>query len=148
MYDFEKLNSKQEIYNYVCEKLWKQGERSMIKNPAYNKKNILTGEQFICAYRGDGGRKCAIGFLIPDNFYNPRMETKSFMSLIDYIHKIYPINDTKYENFILFLENNEIFLNSIQFNLHDTLYNFKNNFKIVATEFAGKNNLVPYAFSD
>ncbi len=26
------------------------------------------------AYRGDGGRKCPIGVLIPDELYNPRME--------------------------------------------------------------------------
>lgn len=27
-----------------------------------------------CCYRGDGGRKCAIGHLIPDEDYSPRME--------------------------------------------------------------------------
>jgi hypothetical protein len=28
----------------------------------------------VCAYRGDGGRKCGVGFLIPDERYSPRLE--------------------------------------------------------------------------
>lgn len=46
----------QEIYDQVCAHLAKQGRRSMIP---------INGKA-ICAYRGNGGTKCAVGALIPD----------------------------------------------------------------------------------
>jgi hypothetical protein len=30
-----------------------------------------------CAYRGDGGRRCSVGFWIPDDRYDPDMEGKT-----------------------------------------------------------------------
>jgi hypothetical protein len=36
-----------------------------------------------CAYRGEGGRRCAVGWLIPDEEYNPLMEGSSCMWLLD-----------------------------------------------------------------
>ena len=36
----------------------------------------------ICAYRGDEGRKCAVGHLIPDDRYVPEMEAKSVSNLL------------------------------------------------------------------
>ena len=35
----------------------------------------------ICAYRGTEGRKCAIGYCIPDEMYSPDMEEKSIRTL-------------------------------------------------------------------
>lgn len=32
------------------------------------------GGREICAYRGDGGKKCAMGIFIPDDLYNPNMD--------------------------------------------------------------------------
>lgn len=34
-----------------------------------------------CAYRGEEGTKCAIGFLIPDELYTPHMEMKGIASI-------------------------------------------------------------------
>ena len=36
-----------------------------------------------CMYRGDKGRKCAIGHLIPDDLYDPSMENTNTMMLLD-----------------------------------------------------------------
>lgn len=36
----------------------------------------------ICAYRGAGGAKCAIGVMIPDELYNPEMEGLGVTSLV------------------------------------------------------------------
>ncbi len=36
----------------------------------------------ICAYRGANGRKCAIGWCIPDEVYTPGMEEKSIRTLL------------------------------------------------------------------
>lgn len=34
------------------------------------------GPKGFCAYRGEGGCRCAIGWLIPDDRYDPELETK------------------------------------------------------------------------
>lgn len=62
---------KQEIFNKVYEALLEQG-KSSTKNG-------------ICKYRGQGGSKCAIGHLIPDELYNPNIEGLMFNSLPEYI---------------------------------------------------------------
>lgn len=54
----------QEIYDQVCAHLAKQGRRSMIP---------INGKA-ICAYRGNGGTKCAVGALIPDELYTAKLE--------------------------------------------------------------------------
>lgn len=38
--------------------------------------------QRVCAYRGDGGRKCPIGYLILDSIYTPDMEGHGIKSLL------------------------------------------------------------------
>lgn len=53
-----------QIIIYVGVNMLKQGRRS--------EKN-----QFECAFRGDDGTKCAIGFLIPDEIYKPELEACS-----------------------------------------------------------------------
>lgn len=55
----------QEIFDTVLTKLRAQGVRSTGKND-----HGITR----CRYRGEEGLKCAVGHLIPDNFYNPDME--------------------------------------------------------------------------
>jgi len=39
-----------------------------------NKKSLTLNNLAACAYRGDGGLKCAAGCLIDDKFYSPSME--------------------------------------------------------------------------
>ena len=50
----------QEIFDHVASHLFTQGERAM--------------SGIGCAYRGQNGTKCAVGCLIPDENYHPRME--------------------------------------------------------------------------
>lgn len=54
------MMTKQEIYDKVCAHLAQQKTRSM-KDGA-------------CAYRGDDGKMCAVGCLIPARMYRKRME--------------------------------------------------------------------------
>ena len=63
MYDYEKFVTQQQIYDFVCENLWRQGSKSFV-NIVINKVR-----QNVCMYRDTEGFKCAIGFLIPDDLY-------------------------------------------------------------------------------
>ena len=53
--------SAQSIFNKVARALLTQGVRSVDE----------TGR---CAYRGEGGRRCAVGHLMPDRVYSPNFE--------------------------------------------------------------------------
>jgi hypothetical protein len=44
--------------------------------------SILIGKSVRCRYRGDGGAKCAVGVLIPDEEYEPGMEGHSATELL------------------------------------------------------------------
>ena len=59
----------QEIFDTVVSNLIAQGGRSIHKE-RYEHKSP-------CAYRGANGRKCAAGWLIPDELYRPDMEDDS-----------------------------------------------------------------------
>lgn len=61
--------TRQEIFNKVSSCLLKQMEKSI----------SLKG----CAYRGDGGLKCAIGHLIPDKEYKEELEGRTIISLFE-----------------------------------------------------------------
>lgn len=52
----------QEIFETVSRHLFTQGKRS------------VSGSGSSCLYRGPNGTSCAVGFLIPDDQYNPDME--------------------------------------------------------------------------
>jgi hypothetical protein len=58
----------QEAFNIMAAHLLRQAARSRL------------GER--CAYRGDGGRKCAIGILIPDDQYRDDFENRSVSELM------------------------------------------------------------------
>lgn len=64
-----KDSTLQEIFDFVVLKLREQGAKSM--SPKGNP-DSTTGIN--CAYRGDKGRKCAAGHLIPDDQYHPSFE--------------------------------------------------------------------------
>jgi hypothetical protein len=59
--------SKQETFDIVARALAAQGRPSRQEGP-----DSPAGGR--CAYRGDGGTKCAAGWLIPDDVYSPDME--------------------------------------------------------------------------
>lgn len=60
---------RQAVYNTVRDHLMKQGRRAL---------NGIT-----CAYRGEAGRTCAVGCLIPDALYDPTMEGHGAVSVLD-----------------------------------------------------------------
>ena len=63
------FSSRQEIFDYVTPLLFAQGERSMLEGGT------------TCAYRGEHGMRCAVGFLIPDELYSDGLEGKSAMDV-------------------------------------------------------------------
>lgn len=69
--------NNQEIFDNAARGLMKQRVQSKIQD----------GKQ--CLYRGPGGRKCGIGFSIPDVVYVPEMDTTSLgYSLSDILQLI------------------------------------------------------------
>jgi hypothetical protein len=65
----------QELFDYVTSFLLKQGEQS----------RGLGGE---CAYRGRDGLMCAVGCVIPDEFYSPSMEGEGIDTVFaEYWHR-------------------------------------------------------------
>jgi hypothetical protein len=62
------FKSKQALFDFISNHLLRQGKKS----------NDLTS----CLYRGPGGRKCAVGCVIPDELYSDAMERKSTGQLI------------------------------------------------------------------
>lgn len=89
--------TKQEIYDTVCAHLAQQKRRAF--------------ENGSCRYRTSDGLKCAIGCLIPDDLYDPRMDDPAVnigvVSLLD----LFPLDP-------IFGDVSELFLASIQ-NAHD-----------------------------
>lgn len=62
-----------EQFDKIANHLIKQGKRSKIS---------WSGDYGMCAYRGEGGTKCAIGAVIPDHLYNEKMESRTFATLL------------------------------------------------------------------
>lgn len=61
---------RQKVFDIVKEKMLAQGKRSMFN-------------EYDCAYRNPDGLKCAIGHLIPDEMYDPKMESGSVIRLFE-----------------------------------------------------------------
>lgn len=68
-------NTLQEIFDVVSKHLLTQIKRSM----ACVHQNRLES----CAYRGKNGTKCAAGILIPDDEYEPGMESNAWSTLVE-----------------------------------------------------------------
>mgnify|MGYP000506341859 CR=1 FL=1 len=62
----------QQVFDYVVRKLFEQGCKSTVSNDG----------DLHCAYRGNDGTKCAGGWLIRDEQYNPKMEGYSWMVVV------------------------------------------------------------------
>ncbi len=60
------MRSPQEIFTFVLESLRAQGRRAIDTDG-------------LCRLRGEGGTKCAVGFLIPDSEYSPELDTDDFL---------------------------------------------------------------------
>lgn len=112
------FENKQEIFDKVSEHLLKQSRRSM-------------NERGCCLYRGLDNTMCAIGCLIPDEYYNSKLESNS----IEY--------NCSNDEFIgkLFETTKLSFLTSLQV-VHDfsDIEDWKEELNSVAEEF----NLLPY----
>lgn len=63
------MKSLQEIFNIAASGMLVQGL------PSHK-----PGDALLCAYRGDGGMKCAIGFVLRDDVYDPQFEGCSVSS--------------------------------------------------------------------
>lgn len=93
--------TRQEIFDKVISGLAAQGwKQSTYKNP-------LTGVPS-CRYRGDGGTKCAIGHLIPDDLYRPDLEnmvvySKDVKEVLEKAN-IFPDNDGYFWAFLADLQ--------------------------------------------
>lgn len=73
-----------EVAKEVYAKLWEQNGRSLSDN----------GHR--CLYRSSDGLKCAVGFLVPDELYDPKMEDLALGEIFDehaageYLKRKYP----------------------------------------------------------
>jgi hypothetical protein len=109
----------QEVFNTVATHLFNQGKQA----GEYREEEIRDGEyapSFKCLYRGPEGTKCAAGFLIPDELYNPAMENRSIYDVIEAYPKLAEL-----------LEGNRGLLVELQ-NIHDGYsekYNKDESFK-------------------
>lgn len=119
---------RQEVFNTVYTKLREQGKRSI----------VLEGTRQRCMYRGEGGTRCAIGHLIPDELYSEELEGQTVGQIC---------SDPEKANIVevlnkVFGEITELdihFLNALQF-AHDnwtdcTLHTLNTNFRRVAEQF-------------
>lgn len=105
--------TKQEIFDKVATHLLTQNKKSYL--PGYNNTSISKA----CAYRGEDNCKCGIGILIPDDKYDPSLESKTvinndvllsledgidredveiiqFLSHLQCIHDLCPIEEWKF----------------------------------------------------
>lgn len=65
------MRTAQELFDAIVSGLREQGGQS------------LDEMQLSCAYRGENGRKCAVGQVLPDPSYNPAMEGMGLKRLLD-----------------------------------------------------------------
>jgi hypothetical protein len=69
------MKTDKEVAIFILEKLIEQGGCSIT--------DLGNGDS-ICMYRGNNGRKCAVGHCIPDEKYRPSLECSPVNSLIHY----------------------------------------------------------------
>lgn len=67
-----KTSTEQEVFDFVVTSLLRQGQKSYVTNEY--------GVE-LCRYRSPGGKKCAAGFLIPDDQYTDKMESRTSFQL-------------------------------------------------------------------
>lgn len=100
--------NRQLIFDTVVPKLLAQGGRSM---------GTRIGSMR-CAYRGEKGRKCAVGHIIPDELYDRELEGCSAQKA-----DVLAVLDPAYGSFSR-LHDDHLFLAGMQRSMHDNLYNW------------------------
>lgn len=76
--------TNQEAFNIVVTGLRQQGRKSLFTAEQRERfKDIIGQIEEPCAYRGEGDTKCAFGFLIPDDLYDPSMENVMASVVLD-----------------------------------------------------------------
>lgn len=90
--------TKKEIFEKVRTHLLAQNEKSYMKDVAYSK----------CRYRTDDGLKCAIGCLIPNEKYDFKFETTSFIELFLNQLKFLLPEDLEEPDGVMFLRNLQV----------------------------------------
>lgn len=95
----------QEIFDTVAKHLFVQGRRA-----------TSPGNALMCAYRGEGGAKCAVGVLISDEIYDGMMEGRTVSGLVNSAHYALPEWMAESQELLAHLQN-----------VHDTEVNWKNS---------------------
>lgn len=93
--------SKKDIFEYVIKHLQDQGVQSMKID--------------VCAYRGINGRACAVGCLIPDEYYKPIFEGKAIKSVLGN-YEITPVLGAFFYKHLKLLDDLQWLHDSNQFN--------------------------------
>ena len=65
------MRTLQQTFDAVIDSMKRQGSPS-----ADLRLEVPGSEMFVCRYRSAGGRKCAVGCLIPDEIYSQMMENR------------------------------------------------------------------------
>jgi hypothetical protein len=74
----EGINTTQDLFDHIVRHLFKQHAKSLYTD--------VNGSSR-CKYRGEEGRKCAVGCVIDDSIYDPSMEHKDIYALMVEIRK-------------------------------------------------------------
>lgn len=93
--------NKQAIFDQVLAAMRKQGQPSA---------KVTPGGSVYCMYRGPEGTKCGIGHLIPDDVYDPAMESKPVLMLLESFPQALGF-DPEVD---VWSNNNGVFLDSLQ----------------------------------
>ena len=105
-------DTRQEAFDVMVSGLIKQGK------PSYDIQTMG------CMYNNHDGQKCAVGMLIPDEFYSPTLEGCGVLSLI------YKAEKGDWKTKELLTDENEFLLESMRI-IHDTSVSF---YKDMGTE--------------
>lgn len=70
----------QEQFDFVVTNLRKQGTQSF----------VMKNNKHLCMYRGSDGKKCAAGWLIPDEVYTEDMEYMGWKEIVDKFCDVLP----------------------------------------------------------
>ena len=92
--------NRQLAFNDAVLGLFKQKSRSVEENS--------------CMYRGENGNKCAIGFLIPDERYDPELEYRTAVN-----PEVRSALGDEYGRVVT--DDDKMFLAQMQMQIHDTL---------------------------
>jgi hypothetical protein len=135
---FDQFETRQDIFNFVCRKLWEQNEISVLNDQ--------------CRYQS-GNLKCAIGHLIPEDFYNEEFEGNAFSNFLSYLSQNSEEgNNKELFDFFYQFKGDDSFFPQMQFIMHDNMISidgqFQSNLIEGANIFASTFNLTPYKFPD